>query len=375
MICRKDIFMTIGQYIKKLRKNADMTQENLAEILSISPQAVSRWETDMAMPDLSLIAPLCRLFKVSADELLGIDIAQMETEVDEILAQAASFSNNGYPKEAREILEKGLRKFPNNHWLMHDLMYAISEQSGDDDYTKEQRAHFQKETVELAERLLCSCTEDDIRHGAIQILCYTYKDMGNIEKAISLAEKMPCMAVCKEALMANIKVGDEKFAARQIKLHHLIQFLEVGIHYMNTKMDNGSWRYTEEEVSLLRDKAIAFLHLMFEDGNFGFYHTHLSDTHIDQASYYAKTQNAEKTLHHLRKAAEHAIEFLNWCQGGEYTCLLFKGMPRGSYSTNDKRNEALYVLEEMNSPKYNFLRDDNEFADIKNRIEPLAKYR
>ena len=69
----------------KLRKNADMTQENLAEILSISPQAVSRWETDMAMPDLSLLAPLSRLFKVSADELLGIDITQMENEVDEIM--------------------------------------------------------------------------------------------------------------------------------------------------------------------------------------------------------------------------------------------------------------------------------------------------
>ena len=366
--------MTIGQNIKKLRKNADMTQENLAEILQISPQAVSRWETDMAMPDISLIAPLCNLFKTSADELLGIDIAQMQSEVDEIRAQASSFSDRGYPKEAREILENGLRKFPNNHWMMRDLMYAISEQSTDDDYTKEQRAQFQKETAELAEKLLSSCIEDDIRHSATQILCYTYKDMGNIEKAISLAEKMPFMAVCKEALMANIKVGDEKFAARQIKLHHHIQSLEVGIHYMNTKMDNGKWRYTEEENSLLRDKAIAFLHLMFEDSNFGFYHSHLSDTHIDQASYYAKTQNAEKTLHHLQKAADHAIAFLDWCRGGEYTSLLFKGMRRGTHSTNDKRNQALYVLEEMKTSKYNFLRDVNEFADIKNKIESLAKH-
>ena len=174
--------------------------------------------------------------------------------------------------------------------------------------------------------------------------------------------------------MANIKVGDEKFAARQIKLHHHIQSLEVGIHYMNTKMDDGSWRYTEEEVSLLRDKAIAFLHLMFEDSNFVFYHSHLSDTHIDQASYYAKTQNTEKTLHHLQKAAEHAIAFLDWCRGGEYTSLLFKGMSRGTHSTNDKRNQALYVLEEMKTSKYNFLRDVNEFADIKNKIESLAKH-
>ena len=51
--------MSFGKTIKKLRREREMTQEQLAEILSISPQAVSRWETDMAMPDISLIAPLC----------------------------------------------------------------------------------------------------------------------------------------------------------------------------------------------------------------------------------------------------------------------------------------------------------------------------
>jgi transcriptional regulator with XRE-family HTH domain len=50
--------MTFGQTIKALRKEANMTQENLAELLSISPQAVSRWETDVAMPDISLLPPL-----------------------------------------------------------------------------------------------------------------------------------------------------------------------------------------------------------------------------------------------------------------------------------------------------------------------------
>ena len=45
--------MSFGQTIKDLRRNAGMTQEHLAELLSISPQAVSRWETDAAMPDNS----------------------------------------------------------------------------------------------------------------------------------------------------------------------------------------------------------------------------------------------------------------------------------------------------------------------------------
>lgn len=56
--------MTFGQRIKELRRNADMTQESLAELLSISPQAVSRWETDMAMPAISLLLPLATNLKL-----------------------------------------------------------------------------------------------------------------------------------------------------------------------------------------------------------------------------------------------------------------------------------------------------------------------
>lgn len=47
--------MEFGAKIKALRRGRDMTQEELAEIFSVSPQAISRWETDSAMPDISLI--------------------------------------------------------------------------------------------------------------------------------------------------------------------------------------------------------------------------------------------------------------------------------------------------------------------------------
>ena len=63
--------MIIGQKIKELRRKNNMTQERLAELLSISSQAVSRWETDAAMPDISLLIPIANLFGITTDELLG----------------------------------------------------------------------------------------------------------------------------------------------------------------------------------------------------------------------------------------------------------------------------------------------------------------
>ena len=61
--------MNIGKKIKELRKKNDFTQEKLADYLCVSYQAVSKWETGISSPDLSLIAPLTKLFHVSADEL------------------------------------------------------------------------------------------------------------------------------------------------------------------------------------------------------------------------------------------------------------------------------------------------------------------
>ena len=62
--------MTIGEKIALRRRTAGLSQEALAAQLGVSRQAVSRWETDESLPDTEKIAQLCRIFGVSADDLL-----------------------------------------------------------------------------------------------------------------------------------------------------------------------------------------------------------------------------------------------------------------------------------------------------------------
>ncbi len=62
--------MTTGQKIYECRKNAGLTQEELAEKLGVSRQAVSKWESDAAFPETEKILELCKMFSISADELL-----------------------------------------------------------------------------------------------------------------------------------------------------------------------------------------------------------------------------------------------------------------------------------------------------------------
>ena len=61
----------IGKFIAKLRKEKNMTQNELAQKLGITDRAISKWENGRGMPDLSLLTPLCEILGVSINELLS----------------------------------------------------------------------------------------------------------------------------------------------------------------------------------------------------------------------------------------------------------------------------------------------------------------
>lgn len=79
--------MTIGQILLELRKEKKLSQEEVADILNVSRQTISKWETDQSNPDFDKIIPLCKLYEISADELLtgrkGNAIEEKDSPVNE----------------------------------------------------------------------------------------------------------------------------------------------------------------------------------------------------------------------------------------------------------------------------------------------------
>ncbi len=61
---------TLGKRITNLRKAKELKQEQIAEMLHVSPQAVSKWENDLTCPDISILPELAKILGVSIDELL-----------------------------------------------------------------------------------------------------------------------------------------------------------------------------------------------------------------------------------------------------------------------------------------------------------------
>lgn len=76
---------TVGSTIRELRKNKNLTQEELAEAINVTPQAISKWENNIGWPDISQIIPLATFFGVSTDIILGIAENNRNEEINEIL--------------------------------------------------------------------------------------------------------------------------------------------------------------------------------------------------------------------------------------------------------------------------------------------------
>lgn len=62
--------MTLGSRLYEMRKDKGLSQEQTAEILGVTRQTVSKWETDQSTPDFDKIMPLCELYNITPDELL-----------------------------------------------------------------------------------------------------------------------------------------------------------------------------------------------------------------------------------------------------------------------------------------------------------------
>ena len=72
------MLLKIGEQIKKLRREKDLTQEEVANHLGVSFQSVSKWERGEGYPDITMLPALSHYFQISVDELLGVDDTQKQ---------------------------------------------------------------------------------------------------------------------------------------------------------------------------------------------------------------------------------------------------------------------------------------------------------
>ena len=113
--------MNIGNKIKELRKSSGITQEQLAESIGISFQAVSKWENNIAFPDITLLPVLARYFDVSIGSVFDCNQNEKEEKGRDMAKESWKYRFSDKEK-AGEILEKGLKEYPDNEILLCNLL-------------------------------------------------------------------------------------------------------------------------------------------------------------------------------------------------------------------------------------------------------------
>lgn len=192
--------MNIGAKIRLLRKEKKVTQEELAEYLHISSQAISKWETGTSCPDIDLLPKLAVFFGTSLDHLLDFDQSQVDAAVEALVAESGRGGNN--PAKSEAFLRKALEKYPNNDLLLTCILEDMQEQNDD----KARSA----EIIEIGERIL-SCTKDDeLRIDVLRIMAETYHGMGEQAMAEYYLSKIPGLNFLYYEIAAAIKSGKER---------------------------------------------------------------------------------------------------------------------------------------------------------------------
>lgn len=358
--------MNLGLRIKELRAEHDLTQEDLAEQLGVSIQAISRWENNITCPDISVLPILANMFDVTVDYLLDVDIKRKQQEIDEIEAKYNKNCNIGKVEDNEKLLLEGLSKYPNSWELKSTLLdtyftYVCRYERDDPKY----REYIEK-TIKLGNEILNKCVLDNERYSAMQILVFVYRQTNELDKAKEIVKKLPCLYVTEDWLYPEVVTGIERIKAVERNIDSLVELFYSAL----------TSTYGRREVGLRAKELLkfkTFLDLVYEDGDYGFYHLRLFDLYFMCASDMAQIKNKDENLKYINLAINQGEIFDKIKEEGKvikHTSFLVDRLetnPNGWSFSGDciTLKRAVDYLEKN---KYDFLREDEEFNKLINKL-------
>ena len=195
--------MNLGGKIRQLRKQKNISQEVLAQVMGVSFQAVSKWETGAAMPDVAMIPAIASFFGVSTDELFDFNLIEQEKKVQELCWAAAEYRFSD-PKKSEQMLRDALRQYPGNEVILNNLLYVMQTPDRHD------------EMVTVCKSILEVTRDDEVKYDVLRILAQTYHDMGQQALVKPTLEQIPELYFSKLEVAANLLQGDEALEAARM---------------------------------------------------------------------------------------------------------------------------------------------------------------
>jgi transcriptional regulator with XRE-family HTH domain len=345
-----------GSKMKTLRKRRDLTQEQLAERLGVSPQSISKWETNAAFPDITMFPVLASFYGVTTDELLGVDITKTEETINNYIDEIYNLYHQWKHDDMITLCRKANHEFPASDKLRYQLAWCLN-QTGSKN---------RDEAISVFKSILEDSSDTHYRLLTISQLCYCYHWLGDDKTALEYANQLPNLNSTRMFLIGRLGLyrGQEKidFSRMCVDLYFTSLF-EVANQLSDV-------RYLDEENNLPNNERIGILESLLKILNASFGDNLLGRCwdayalHRNIAILHLHGRKKEAAYLHLDKAYEYAVLYDKYSDDEAYDTPLFNGvhtLPHSHWSQSaldDFRNE---FSDPKNTTVYDLIKDEAEF--------------
>ncbi len=359
----------LGENFKRLRRDFDLTQEQAAEIFGVSPQAVSRWECGASCPDITLLPIIADYFNVSIEELLGVGETRKKQQIAEILNSFQDAINHGRIYDCIRIARAGVHDFPNNYVLWNKLMYALfiaADSNANIPEWKENQELYKDEIIEIGEKILSHCTDDDIRLEAKARLGCHYCEIGETEKGRAVIETLPSKYFSREEQIRWAIAGEEEKQYYGKKIGGLCcEMLMSLISYVDTDDD--------EAIISAIESAEKIFAVIYNDDDYGDNFYDLSVWFVClKAPALLRLSQEEKMFRTLETALRYCKCYKEMPDTYEHTSPFLNGLISfKTYERSDSRPEMQIILDDLTSELYENVSDTDRLNSIIKEFEKL----
>ena len=318
--------------IKLCRKEKGFTQSELAELIGVSMQAVSKWETDAGMPDISQIVPLAKVLEVSSDKLLGLSEYESSEELAILCKQIGHHTISFGRKEAQRVYDLAKPYFsvhPTNSevafWCLESLPELLA-------FTNEKSSQLQllMECERYANCVFRYETSADQICKTYYVMSRAYSLLDESKKAADMLDRLPvvfgdrtyweaefafadrnmplALQKCKESFAAKAR-----FISRCIRLARMISEVKDG---------EGALQYQTE----LNEYMLNIINAFLSCGDYIPYRQIYQKTSLlcQMTWQYTELGNVEKAVGCARQLIAARTEFYDCLDNPEKRhCLMF----------------------------------------------------
>ncbi len=354
----------LGKNLKNLRMQKNLTQEKLAEFLGVSFQTISKWERGDTYPDITMLPEIASFFKISIDDLLGVNEAETENE---ILKALEEYDNITDKKLKQEVISKLKDKYPNDFRILLRYMTYLVHFSDKDQETI-------SKIKSIYENIQENCVVDKIRLSSKRHIIEFYHSLSKRENSgITFGD---CEKIIRE--MPRMKDSEEcccffypdNMTERDTKIQNTIEEILSLFHSVFSHYFFYDERFSEDWKTDAFRKEIDFLNFIYDDGNYGKMWRNMIYNYGCIAVSYFRIGNNEKGFANLRKSAELAVKFDEMERITTMHSKLFEGKGFDKHtlgSTYSARGQMKHLFTEK-YPLSAEIKNSEEFKKIVNLL-------